>query len=138
MLPHGSCHRCTGPLVTMQRNPACSYWALLLRPEQRLEGNRLSEVNVEASRFKSSNVSERSPLMYDARMTGLIMIPLAALLSPLLRKPGELGILPHVNRRLDRTCTQQGESSQSEPIVLHCRAWPGRAAVDPRVGSCLH
>lgn len=51
MLPHGPRHRCAGPLVTMQRNPACSDPALLLRPEQRMKGNCLPEVNVEASRF---------------------------------------------------------------------------------------
>lgn len=34
--------------------------------------------------------------MYDAGLTGLIMIPLAALLSLLLHKPGEPGILPSV------------------------------------------
>ncbi len=34
--------------------------------------------------------------MYDARLTGLIMIPLAALLSLLLHEPGEPGILPSV------------------------------------------
>ncbi len=51
MLPHGPRHRCAGPLVTMQRNPACSGPALLLRPEQGLKSNCLPEVNVEASRF---------------------------------------------------------------------------------------
>lgn len=51
MLPHGSCHRCTGPLVTILRNPACSDPALLLRPEQRFKGKCLPEVNVEAARF---------------------------------------------------------------------------------------
>lgn len=51
MLAHGPRHRCAGPLVTMQRNPACSDEALLLRPEQRLKGNCLPDVNVEVSRF---------------------------------------------------------------------------------------
>lgn len=51
MLPHGPRRRCAGPLVTVQRNPACSDPAPLLRPEQRLKGNCLCEVNVEASRF---------------------------------------------------------------------------------------
>lgn len=41
-------------------------------------------------------MSEKSSLMYDAGLTGLIMIPLAALLSLRLCEPGEPGILPSV------------------------------------------
>ena len=134
MLPYGPRHRCAGPLVTMQRNPARSDWALLLRPEQRLKGNCLPEVNVEASRFRA----QMCHLMYDAGLTGLIMIPLATLLSLLLFEPGEPVILPSVlmlTGELDRTSTQRGESSQSKPIVL---PWPGRAGVDVCVGHCYH
>lgn len=68
--------------------------------------------------------------MYDAGLTGLIMIPLAPTMSLLLCEPGCAGYFtkcPHVNRLPDRSSTRQGESSRSEPIVLLRRAsaWPG-------------
>ena len=77
-----------------ERNPACSDRALLPRPgKQRLKASCLREVNVEASRFMElKRVRERSPLMYDAGLTGLIMVPLAPPMSLLV----ELGILPSV------------------------------------------
>lgn len=77
----------------MQRNPVWADEALLLKLEQRLKGYYLPEVNVEVSRFTEtdSNVSDWSRLMYDAGLTRLIMISLAALWLLPLDKPGEAG-----------------------------------------------
>lgn len=105
----------------MQRNPACSDSALLLRPEQRLKGNCLPEVNVEASRFMElQRVGEGLSVMYDAGQTGLIMIPLAALLSRRLCEPGEPWILPSVLMLTNSRTDQAPSREKAVRVSLLC------------------
>lgn len=79
-----------------------------------LKGECLPEVSVE--------VSDRSPLMYDAGLTRLIMIALAALWLPL----GRPGILPSVlmlTSGMNTTSTQvPGKYSRRQTFVFLCRA----------------
>lgn len=68
--------------------------------------------------------------MYDAGLTGLIMIPLAVLLSILLAEPGELGILPGV-LVLTSGWTEQAPSREiAVRVSLLCySAWPDLAGL---------
>lgn len=59
--------------------------------------------------------------MYDAGLTGLIMIPLAALVSLRLREPGEAGILPAENKH-------PAGRKQADYYVTPL-AWPGWAGL---------
>lgn len=67
--------------------------------------------------------------MYDAGQTGLIMIPLAALLSLLLCEPGEPGILASVLMLTNSRTEQAPSREKAVRVSLLCYSERGLAVL---------